>query len=194
MSDKGSACQCRRHKRCRFDPWVGKIPWKRKWQPTPASLSGKSQGQRSLAGYSPRVTKSQTQLNNSAHTTGEAFHSRNPTTPKAVLSVQTNQVPCTFLSACLGSESVCPSLFSLFKEDMSLLILFLFQSPYSRLAQSFLHPSSSRPLRCCYRSLSHLGVICIAVRYSGLSSVSRRAGIILINPSIFHNISHTEGA
>ena len=26
---KQSACQCRRHKRCRFDPWVGKIPWKR---------------------------------------------------------------------------------------------------------------------------------------------------------------------
>ena len=35
-----------------FDPWVGKIPWKRKWQPTPVFLSGKSHGQRSLAGYS----------------------------------------------------------------------------------------------------------------------------------------------
>ena len=36
-----------------FDPWVGKIPWKRKWQPTPVFLPGESQGQRSLAGYSP---------------------------------------------------------------------------------------------------------------------------------------------
>ena len=36
-----------------FDPWVGKIPWKRKWQPTPVLLSGKSHGRRSLAGYSP---------------------------------------------------------------------------------------------------------------------------------------------
>ena len=33
-------------------PWVGKISWGRKWQPTPVSLPGKSHGQRSLAGYS----------------------------------------------------------------------------------------------------------------------------------------------
>ena len=45
--------QCRRHKRCRFDPWVGKIPWRRKWQRTPILLSGKFHGQRSLVGYSP---------------------------------------------------------------------------------------------------------------------------------------------
>ena len=43
----------RRHVRCRLDPWVGKIPWSRKWQPTPVFLLGKSHGQRSLAGYSP---------------------------------------------------------------------------------------------------------------------------------------------
>ena len=42
-----------RHKKCRFDPWVGKIPWKRKWQPTPAFLPGKFRRQRSLVGYSP---------------------------------------------------------------------------------------------------------------------------------------------
>ena len=36
-----------------YDPWVGKIPWKREWLPTPVFLSGKSHGQRSLAGYSP---------------------------------------------------------------------------------------------------------------------------------------------
>ena len=36
-----------------LDPWVGKIPWKRAWQPTPVYLPGESQGQRSLAGYSP---------------------------------------------------------------------------------------------------------------------------------------------
>ena len=37
----------------RFDPWVGKSPWRRKWQPTPVFLPGKSHGQRSLKGYSP---------------------------------------------------------------------------------------------------------------------------------------------
>jgi len=39
-SGKESACQCRR---CGFDPWVGKIPWRRKWQPTPVFLPGKFQ-------------------------------------------------------------------------------------------------------------------------------------------------------
>ena len=52
LRDKESACQCRR---CRFDLWVGKIPWRRKWQPTPVSLPGTCHGQRCLAGYSPRV-------------------------------------------------------------------------------------------------------------------------------------------
>ena len=37
----------------RFDPWVEKIPWRRKWQPTLVFLPGKSRGQQSLAGYSP---------------------------------------------------------------------------------------------------------------------------------------------
>ena len=44
---------CRRHRRWGFDPWVGRIPWRRKWQPTPVFLLGKSHGQRSLVGYSP---------------------------------------------------------------------------------------------------------------------------------------------
>ena len=46
------AWQCSRCRRCGFDPWVGKIPWRRAWQPTPVFLHGKSHGQRSLAGYS----------------------------------------------------------------------------------------------------------------------------------------------
>ena len=46
-------CQCRRFKRCGFDPWVGKIPLRRKWQPTLVFLFGESHGQRILAGYSP---------------------------------------------------------------------------------------------------------------------------------------------
>ena len=40
------------HEMWGFDPWVGKIPWKRKWQPTPVFLPGKSHGQWSLAGCS----------------------------------------------------------------------------------------------------------------------------------------------
>ena len=54
LSGKESACQCRRHRRCKFDPWVGKIPWQRTWQPPPVFLPGGSHGQRSLAGYGPQ--------------------------------------------------------------------------------------------------------------------------------------------
>ena len=50
FSSKESTCQCRRHW---FNPWVGKSPWRRKWQPTSVVLPGKSHGQSSLAGYSP---------------------------------------------------------------------------------------------------------------------------------------------
>ena len=40
-------------RRCGFDPWVGKMPWRRKWQPILEFFPGKSHGQKSLAGYSP---------------------------------------------------------------------------------------------------------------------------------------------
>ena len=54
-SDGKSVClQCGRPG---FSPWVRKIPWRRKWQPTPGFLPGKSHGQRSLVGYSPRGPK-----------------------------------------------------------------------------------------------------------------------------------------
>ena len=50
-SGKESTCQCSRHKRQEFNPWIRKIPWNRKWQPTPVFLSGKFHGQWSLVGY-----------------------------------------------------------------------------------------------------------------------------------------------
>ena len=51
LSGKEPARQC---KRCEFDPWVRKIPWRRKWQPTPVFLPGESHGQSGLAGYNPQ--------------------------------------------------------------------------------------------------------------------------------------------
>ena len=61
-SDKESACQCRRRG---FDPWLGKILWSRKWEPTPVFLPGESHGQKSLVGYSPRGSK---ELDTAEHT------------------------------------------------------------------------------------------------------------------------------
>ena len=53
FSGKESTCQCRRCRRHGFNPWVRKIPWRRKWQPTPVFLPGKSHGQRNLVVYNP---------------------------------------------------------------------------------------------------------------------------------------------
>ena len=50
LSGKESTCQCRR---CRFDSWVQKIPWRRKWQSTPQFSPGKFHRQRCLVSYSP---------------------------------------------------------------------------------------------------------------------------------------------
>ena len=52
-SGKEPTCQCKRQKRNGFSSLIGKIPWRRAWQPTPVSLPGESHGQRDLAGYSP---------------------------------------------------------------------------------------------------------------------------------------------
>ena len=52
-SGKESTCQCRRYKRCEFDPQVRKVSWSRIWQPAPVFLPGKFLGQRSLVDYSP---------------------------------------------------------------------------------------------------------------------------------------------
>ena len=51
-SGKESAYQCRRLKRCGFYPWVRKIPWRKTWQSTPVFLTGDTNGQRGLVGYS----------------------------------------------------------------------------------------------------------------------------------------------
>ena len=52
-SGKEPTCQCKRHKSLGLDPYVGKIPWRKAWQPSLAFLPGEFCGQRSLMGYSP---------------------------------------------------------------------------------------------------------------------------------------------
>ena len=60
---KEPACQCRRHG---SDPWVGKVPWRWKWQPTLVFLPGKAHGRRSLEGY--KEADPAERLNNSQQT------------------------------------------------------------------------------------------------------------------------------
>ena len=67
-SGKENACRWGRCKRCGFSPWVRKIPQRRKWQPTPVFLPGKSRGQGSLLGYSPWGHKELDMTKLTAHT------------------------------------------------------------------------------------------------------------------------------
>ena len=53
LSSKEFTCQCRNSRRLWYDPWVGKIPWRRKWQTTSVFLLVYSHAQKSLVGYSP---------------------------------------------------------------------------------------------------------------------------------------------
>ena len=62
------SCRCSRHKRCRFNPWVGKIPWSRKWQPLQYSCLKNPMDKRAWQARVHGVAKSQTWLRDRAHT------------------------------------------------------------------------------------------------------------------------------
>ena len=62
LSGKDSTCQCKRHKRCGFDPWVRKIPWRRNWQPTPVLLPGNPRDRGAWWATAHGVEKSRMQL------------------------------------------------------------------------------------------------------------------------------------
>ena len=57
LSGKEATCRCRSAGEHRFDPWVGKIPWRRKWQPTPVFLPGESHGQKSYSLWSRKESE-----------------------------------------------------------------------------------------------------------------------------------------
>ena len=80
-----------------FNPWVGKIPWRRKWRPTPVFLPGKSHGRRSLVGYSPWGHKESD--------TTERLHFTSPKPKKRnlLLSLQRMENPKVMLTA--GDEN-----------------------------------------------------------------------------------------
>ena len=71
-SGRESTYQYRGCKRWRFNPWVGKIPRRRKWQPAPVFLPGKFHRERNLVGYVHGVTKSWSWLRNRTHTHTQA--------------------------------------------------------------------------------------------------------------------------
>ena len=82
---KESSCRCSRCWRQGFDPWVGKLPWRRAWRPPPVFSPGESHGQRSLAGCGPQACRVGHNWSNLARkkTTGVLFSDkRNKQTTK----------------------------------------------------------------------------------------------------------------
>ena len=92
-SGKESTCQYRKHKRCRFGPWVGKTPWRRKCQPIPVFLTEKSHGQNNLVGYIPWGHKERTQLRTHTHITTCESSSHSPNCQIYVSTSQIHHFP-----------------------------------------------------------------------------------------------------
>ena len=125
-SGKEPACQCRRHKRHRFNPWVRKIPWRGKQQPTSGILPGKTHGQRSPVGYSPRGHKESDMTERACvHT-----HTHTHTTSSIRRILLLKRAPCTSWVIKLFSwkngrhEAPVPGLHQ-FLEDLSCLGIIL---------------------------------------------------------------------
>ena len=94
-SDKESACQCRRHKRCGFDPWARKIPWSRKRHPTPVFFLKNPLDRRAWRATVHGVANSQTRL---------STHKR-----KAVISLEGQPCdPTCFWEASAGGLTSSP--------------------------------------------------------------------------------------
>ena len=98
------ACQYRRHKRLRFDPWVGKIPRRRVWKPTPIFLPVESHGQRSLVGYSSWRHK-QSDRAELASTHAPASDSSQDSATYSAESLGSQLLPIIFLAKCNSSFS-----------------------------------------------------------------------------------------
>ena len=106
--------QCRRirllSRRCKFDPWVGKILWRKKWQPTPVFLPAKFHGQRSLAGYSPWGNKESDTTERLNMLVGWAYRVQYVYFLPKALSVCSEIYPSSHVTWCVLVVQLCLSL------------------------------------------------------------------------------------
>ena len=94
LSGKESTCQCRRQKRPGFNPWVGKIPWGRKWQSIPVFLPGKSLDRGAWRTTVHRFVESRTRLSTHRHTQGtDASPGISATIPGAGIPQKASRFP-----------------------------------------------------------------------------------------------------
>ena len=108
-SGKESACQCRR---CGFDPWVRKVPWNRKWQPTPVFLPGKFHGQRIWQAIVLGIAQSWTWLSTHEHFSTCAFINVNLLYSR---SLPRNGIEEFYVSVCSAWVDSSKSFYKVFK-------------------------------------------------------------------------------
>ena len=104
-SPEEPTCQCRRPKRHRLDPWVGKIPCRRAQQPTPGLLPGGPHG-RSLVGYSPRAHRVRQDWSSLTHTQAkqaENIYHQALHTQKYSLTTTTEEIREASKNGCISS-------------------------------------------------------------------------------------------
>ena len=111
---KESAYQCRRHRRCGFDPWVRKIPWSRKWQLSPVLLPGKSRGQRSGWAIVHGIAKNQTQWSDSIRTHISVYLKKMPENFRKFENIWKNSKNSNFRKFEKVPENICYFLVFLF--------------------------------------------------------------------------------
>ena len=136
-----SAGRCKRHG---FNPWVGKIPWRRAWQPTPVFLPGESHGQRSLAGY--MGSHSQTwlkQLSTHAHTWLRKQKQLGTPTSSHLSSTTVSDLPPVYdiltFPPVTGGRYLCPSFHRGFVLSLPTHVTPAVGAPFSAASLSPLH-------------------------------------------------------
>ena len=155
-SGKEPTCQRRRRKRSGFHPWVGKIPWRRRWQSTPEFLPGKSLGQRSLAGCCPQ---GRGELNVTEATQHTCTRTRNRQCPLGRL---TRWSPDPSLKPTFTSESFRSEVEASFDCDGSKARSRHFQHPHPGHSPKWL---LSRPHTAVVKPRSQSHLICLVVFY-----------------------------
>ena len=109
LNGKGSSCQCRRHRKYSFNPWVRKSPWSRRWKHAPLFLPEISCGQRGLVGFCLWGCK-ESDMTEHTHTHTHTHFSMNLQSIELEVGYKFS---FTFISCCQNSiQNVCTNLCS----------------------------------------------------------------------------------
>ena len=125
-----------------FSPWVGKIPWKREWQPTPVFLLGESHKPRSLVGCSPWGCKELDMTEQLTHSTGEKWREF-PGQLSNSRSESHLQVEVVLFTKAQSARQVMLAFRSLFRMEILFFLFFLKGVPFSFVCLALIRTNST---------------------------------------------------